>query len=267
MSYAISITGLNNANTDLNVISNNIANSETDGFKQSAVSFANLVATSSNTNPKQVVGMGARVAEIGQDFAQGTITQTGKTLDMAVSGDGFLTVKSPTTLLTSYTRNGAFSLDASGYIVNPTGERLQIFPAGSTGTTTLGDAQVPKTNSAGAAYAGIAIANDGTITVSYTDGSSKAIGQVTLSTFADNQGLLQQGDGQWTATGLSGQATYGQPTFGTLGKIMSGALEQSNVDISSALVQLVTAQRDFQANAKAIDANTQMSNAIINLQH
>ena len=89
MSYATSLSGLQNAQTDLNVIGNNIANADTTGFKSSNVQFANLVAASAYSNPRDIVGIGSSVAQIEQNFSQGSVSQTGSALDLAISGEGF----------------------------------------------------------------------------------------------------------------------------------------------------------------------------------
>lgn len=269
MSYYISLSGLENAQTDLSVIGNNIANANTTGFKKSDAQFANLVAASAYTNPKDIIGIGSTVASITQNFSQGAIQQTGSALDLAISGDGFFTVKSPSTSQVAYTRNGNFSLDStasktsgSSYVVDANGNRLQVLTSGS---TTPSDAVVPAVNAAGAAFSGLTVAANGVISASYGDGTNTAIGTVALAAFPSPTGLQQIGSADYLATGLSGTATYGQPGSGQYGGLLSGALEASNVDLSSEMVNLITAQQYFQANAKAIDTNTTVSQAIINL--
>jgi len=269
MSYTVSLSGLQNAQTELNVIGNNIANADTTGFKSSSVQFSNLVAASAYSNPKDTIGMGATVADIDQDFTQGAMNQTGSALDLAVSGDGFFAVKSSTTGQLSYTRNGDFSLDSSGsattgdgYIVDANGNRLQVLATSGGGTS---DAAVPMTDTAGSAFAGVTVAANGQVSASYDDGTSTVIGTVALANFASPEGLQQIGASDYTATGISGAATYGQPATGNNGSLLSGTLEASNVDLSTQMVDLISAQQYFQANAKAIDTNTTISEAIINL--
>jgi flagellar hook protein FlgE len=269
MGYDVSLSGLQNAQTELSVIGNNIANADTNGFKGSSVQFANLVAASAYSNPKDTVGIGSTVASIDQDFSQGTIQQTGSALDLAISGDGFFSVKNSVTGQTSYTRDGSFSLDSAGsttsgnsYIVDANGNRLQLLGSGGTGTT---DASVPTTDTAGAAFSGVTVAANGQVSAAYADGTSTVIGTVALASFASPEGLQQLGAANYAATGISGSPTYGQPGSNANGTLLSGALEASNVDLSSAMVNLITAQQYFQANAKAIDTNTTISEAIINL--
>ncbi len=274
MSFYTSLNGLKNAQTDLGVISHNIANAETTGFKKSRTEFADIVVGSAFTNPRLVVGIGATVESITQNFALGPIEQTGSALDLAIGGDGFFTTKNALTGQTLFTRNGSLTVDGAGYISDGAGNRLQVFPTNATGTitsTTPVDALIPASNGVDAnnnpiEFAGITVADDGAVTASYADGSNVVVGKVALAGFIAPQGLKQVGSSNWVTTGISGSPTYGQPSTGQFGKLQSGALERSNVDITEELVSLITAQRNFQANAKAIDTATQISQTVIQLQ-
>jgi flagellar hook protein FlgE len=267
MTFYTSLSGLKNAQTELNVIAHNVANSETTGFKKSRVGFSDLVAGTSSTDPKMIQGIGATIDAITQNYAMGPIEQTGGALDIAISGDGFFTAKSALTGNTIYTRSGAFVVDDDGFINDGAGNRLQLFAVGTDPATgqTL-DAQLPAQNAAGAAFAGVTFAGDGTVTASYGDGTNQTIGKVALAQFTAPDGLRQIGSANWQATGLSGEAKYGAPGEGTYGNLLSGALERSNVDVTEELVGLITAQRYFQANAKAIDTATQLSQTVLNLR-
>ncbi len=268
MSFYTSLSGLKNAQTELNTIAHNIANAETTGFKKSRVEFADIVAGSAYTNPKLVQGIGATVETIAQNFSVGPIEQTGSALDVAVNGDGFFTTKAAVTGDVMFTRNGSFSIDDAGFINDGSDNRLQIFaPGANPATDTPIDAQIPAVNGAGAAFAGVTIATDGTVTATYGDGTNTVVGQVALASFISPTGLRPLGSSNWEATGLSGPPGYGVPNAGSFGGLLSGALERSNVDIAEELVSLITAQRYFQANAKAIDTATQISQTIINLRN
>ncbi|MBC2661118.1 flagellar hook basal-body protein [Novosphingobium flavum] len=267
MSFYTSLNGLKNAQTELNVISHNIANGETNGFKKSRVEFADIVAGTSYTNPKMIQGIGASVESITQNFTLGPIEQTGSALDVAINGDGFFTTVNATTGQTYYTRNGSFTMDGSGYIHDSSDNRLQVFASTGTGfATTPSAAQIAAINSNGAQFAGVTVGSNGSVIASYADGTNITIGKVALASFVAPGGLKQVGSSNWTATGISGPATYGQPGNGQYGELLSGALERSNVDIAEELVGLITAQRNFQANAKAIDTATQISQTVINLR-
>ncbi|VWX53037.1 flagellar hook-basal body protein [Novosphingobium sp. 9U] len=263
MSYYTSISGLKNAQTDLNVISHNIANAETNGFKKSRVEFADIVASSSFTNPKQQQGIGSAVDSITQNFAIGPVEQTGSALDVAITGDGFFEIKAPGGQ-TMFTRNGSFAVDENGFIHDGSGNRLQAF-AGTTTTGDPADIQIPPTAGT-ATFTGVTISPKGAVTASYSDGTNTQVGTIALATFIAPSGLKQVGSSNWTQTGLSGAPTFGAPDTGANGALLSGSIEHSNVDVAEELVNLITAQRYFQANAKAIDTATQISQTIIGLR-
>jgi flagellar hook protein FlgE len=268
MSYYTSLTGLKNAQTELNVVAHNIANAETNGFKKSTAAFADIVSASVITDPALTVGIGSRVSKINQEFSLGPIAQTGSGLDLAIDGEGFFTVKSQTSGQTEYTRNGAFGLDGQGYIKSAQGARLQAFPVtnGVADTTTLQDVHVPQTNAAGSFFAGVTVDGTGQVIATYADGTSEVAGKVALANFVAPTGLKQLGSSSWQATGKSGSPLYGEPGSNLFGKLNSGSLERSNVDIAEELVNMISAQRYFQANAKAIDTATQISQTVINLR-
>ena len=267
MSFYTSLSGLKNAQTGLNVIAHNLANAETTGFKKSRAEFADIVAGSAYSNPKMMVGIGSNVEAIDQNFSIGPIEQTGSALDLAITGDGFFTTKGSANDKVQFTRNGSFTLDEGGLIQDGSGNVLQIFAPGADPLVDAPiDAAVPLINGAGAEFAGVTVANDGSVIASYADGSNDVIGTVALASFVSAPGLRQVGSSNWEATGLSGAPSFGVPNTASFGGLLSGALERSNVDIAEELVSLITAQRYFQANAKAIDTATQISQAVINLR-
>jgi flagellar hook protein FlgE len=272
MSFYTSLNGLKNAQTQLGVVSHNIANVETSGFKKSRVQFADIVAGSAFTNPKLTIGIGASVESIEQNFSLGPLEQTGSALDLAINGDGFFKTVSNPGGQAMFTRNGSFKVDENGFVHDGSQNRLQVFPTNtSTGvvtSTTPVDAQIPAQNAATppADFAGVSVNENGNIVASYADGTNLVVGKVALASFISPTGLKQMGSSNWQQTGLSGAAAYGEPGEGAFGNLKSGTLERSNVDISDELVGLITAQRNFQANAKAIDTATQISQTIINLR-
>lgn len=143
MAFGIALSGLAAAQTDLDVTANNISNSETTGFKQSRTEFAELFSSSLQGVSSLQPGNGVRVSSVAQQFSQGNITNTSNSLDLAVNGSGFFAVSEGGAL--QYTRDGAFQTDASGYVVNSAGQRLQVYPSiGGTAfnTSTLSDLQL-----------------------------------------------------------------------------------------------------------------------------
>ncbi|MFM7402663.1 MAG: flagellar hook-basal body complex protein [Erythrobacter sp.] len=269
MSFFTSLSGLKNAETDLRVIANNIANAETVGFKKSSAQFADLVASGSATDPRRSPGIGATVAGISQDFVLGPLEQTGRSLDLAIDGDGFFALSNPFSGDMTFTRNGNFRLSAAGQLEDSWGNRLQAYPVDATGNPTAtvpADVDVPVTNAGGASLANVTVNVRGIIIAAYADGSTSPVAQVALATFPAPNGLRPIGQTKWQSTGDSGAAVFGNPGIGSFGEMISGALERSNVDLAEEMVSLLTAQRNFQANARAIDTATQISTTVINLR-
>ncbi|MEM6266680.1 MAG: flagellar hook basal-body protein [Pseudomonadota bacterium] len=269
MSFSTSLSGMRNAETDLRVISNNIANAETVGFKKSNAAFADLVAAGSSTDPRLTPGIGASVLSITQDFSLGALEQTGRSLDLAINGDGFLTTINPNNGSETYTRNGNLRIDASGALLDASDHFVQAFPVDANGVATSNvpaTISIPTTNAAGSNLVSVSIGNTGIVTAVYSDGSAEPVSQVALASFAATTGLRPIGQTKYEASGESGQANFGQPGTGSYGELFSGALERSNVDLAEELVALLTAQRNFQANARAIDTATAIQQTVLNLQ-
>ncbi|QRY82141.1 flagellar hook protein FlgE [Pseudomonas sp. PDNC002] len=435
MSFNTALSGLNAASMDLNVTGNNIANVGTTGFKSSRTEFADLYASSMLGTGRNAVGSGVITQSVSQQFTQGNLNNTGRSLDLSVSGNGFFMTSDNGARV--YTRNGTFHTDPSGYIIDGSGNRLQGYGTNANGsivngvitdlkvdtanqppspttaiTSTLSlnsNATTPKTtpfdatdsdsynwstsvdiydsqgnshtmtnyfvkdssnnwsmytlvdgrnpqtptsttplssdltfNSAGqltgiastgmtvnadktmtltgwvpaavtnpnsnpvtwggngaagatggisldltkttqtnAAFAvtavtqdgyatgqmsGLSFSEDGQMYATYTNGQSKVIGQVILANFANTQGLTPVGNTGWKQSLASGEAVIGAPTSGTLGSVGSGSLEESNVDLTAQLVNLIVAQRNYQANAKTVQTESTISDTIINIR-
>jgi flagellar hook protein FlgE len=270
MSFYTSLNGLKNAQTELSVIANNLANAETTGFKKSRINFADIVSGSASTNPKLVKGIGSTVASIDQDFSLGAVQQTGSALDLAINGEGFFTKVSPITGKTFYTRNGNFTLDgradSSPIPAATAAGRCRLMPRATSPRhpDRYGDPadQRRRIRFPGRHRQAGRIDPWPPMPMAPRQSSARS----RWPAFVAPSGLLQVG-----GSGLAGDRHFGrgqlQPArrraFGT---ILSGSLEQSNVDIAEEMVGLITAQRYFQANAKAIDTATQLSQTVINLR-
>jgi len=407
MSFDLALSGLNAATTDLNVVSNNVANVATTGFKESRAQFADIYAQTQQGVSKIAVGNGVRVTAVSQQFSQGNVTATQNNLDLGLNGNGFFIMSDGGAL--KYTRAGAFQVDNGGFIVNSSGERLQGYPPLSTGgfnTGGLGDVQLTTAenppsattsasvtlnlpsaaaaptnatfdpadpnsytnttslttyDSLGAAHTaqlyfvkgstpnnwttqlyidgnavsnpaagpalsysatgaltspangkitfpaytpatggapmnltvdfsktsqfgdsfsvnavtqdgfttgrliGIDIDQTGVVQARFTNGKATALGQVALANFENTQGLQQLGNTEWAETFASGQPVRGVAGASGFGTMQSGALESSNVDITAQLVNMITAQRDFQANAQVISTTDQVTQTIIHM--
>jgi flagellar hook protein FlgE len=275
MSFYTSLSGLKGAQTDMSVISNNIANANSTGFKRSTAQFADIFASSPTQSTKTIAGQGQRLVGIVQQFTQGSYETSAKTLDLAIVGEGMFVVKSaPPAENVSYTRNGTFTPSVEGHVVDTTGSRLQLLPVdvdGNVTTPTLAAATdfvlpLHATGNPDAALINISIGTDGLVTATFSDGSDEMLGKVAMATFPAMDGLRPVGDAHWQSTGDSGDPIIGSAGSGSFGGVRSGALERSNVDVTEELVLLIAAQRNFQANAKAIEGASQLTQTIINMR-
>jgi len=405
MSFRIALSGLNAASAHLDVTANNIANVNTTGFKGSRASFSDVYATSNNDVTKTTPGAGVRLNTISQEFSQGNIDFTDNNLDLAISGEGFFTMKGSNGV--SYTRAGSFSVDREGYVVNNNLARLQVFPPtgnGSFSTGSLSDLQLevsenaPKSTERGqigvnlpanapvptvtpfdpslptsynhatsmtvydslgtqhtatmyfvkdaaanswnqqlyvdnnavgglnpisfsnagelqtpasglitypsydpgtgasnldlsfdftattqygkefgvnnlqqdgfttGRLTGIEVDSAGIVSARFTNGQSKELGKVAMASFSNPNGLQQQGDTSWAETFASGSPRVGEAGSSNFGLLQSGALESSNVDLTAQLVEMITAQRNFQANTQMISTADAVTQAIINIR-
>ena len=412
MSFEQGLSGLSAAAKNLDVIGNNVANANTVGFKSSEVHFADIYAGASGSVSSTQAGIGTRVATIAQSFGQGALTATSNPLDMAVNGSGFFRLSDSGTV--TFSRNGQFHLDKTGYVVNDNGARLTGYPAGATGilptasptellisqadvtpkstskieatvgldsraaplsaaafdptdsstynfaTSTsvydsLGNAhalslyfvptgptstgenqwQVFATNDSVAVGTGsigtltfgtdglidtskttlpfsistavtggattplattidftgstqygvksavnqlkqdgftsghlssYTVSDDGVILGRYSNGQSKALGQIALATFTAPDGLASLGNNVWAESAKSGSPLVGAPGTGTLGTLQAGTVEESNVDLTAELVNMITAQRNYQANAQTIKTQDSVLQTLVNLR-
>ena len=406
MSFQQGLSGLNAASRNLAAIGNNVANASTIGYKTARAEFADVFANSLSGSGGSQIGIGVSLAAVRQQFTQGNIITSANAMDLAINGAGFFRMSSNG--VASYTRNGQFSLDRDGFIVNASGARLTGYPADPAGLVsastpaelrislanlapqatsratmalnldsreaavgpafnindagtyssstamTVYDSQgnattltayfrktaanawevygaangavlnggapigtlafgangllaadqtmnvsIPLANGAATPLAfpvtfpvtemtqfgvnfaastltqdgfttgriaGFSIAEDGTILGRYTNGQTRAQGQVVLANFVSPQGLAALGNNQWAETAESGQALVAAPGSGSLGVLQAGALEEANVDLTAELVNMITAQRIYQANAQTIRTQDQVLQTLVNLR-
>ena len=408
MAFSTALSGLTAASSDLDVTANNIANSNTVGFKGARAQFSDVYASGAVNLNNSVIGQGVRLSSTAQQFTQGNITTSSSNLDLAISGDGFYTLKDANGYV--YSRNGQFGEDKAGNVISSTGQALQVYPplinggfntgtlsnlnlqtaqsaplSTTTGTVILnlpanttpptvapfnpansqtynqststtvydslgnaypatmyfsqlaappntwsvnmtvngasaGPAQNLTFGSSGAVtapvggvlnfngfaptsgavtpmtlafnfgkttqYGGqfgvtsivqngyatgqlstVAIDPTGVVSAVYTNGRSTQLGQLAMANFPNPQGLKQLGDSNWSETFTSGTVVQGVAASAGFGCIQSGALEASNVDLTTQLVKMITAQRAFQANAQVITTANSESQTIINIGH
>lgn len=275
MSFYTSLSGLKGAQTDMSVISNNIANANSSGFKRSRAQFGDLFASSPTQSTRMVAGQGQRLNGVIQQFTQGTLEASEKTLDLAIAGEGMFVVKGePPREQVTYTRNGAFTPTADGHVVDTTGQKLQLLPVDAAGNVTdrtlagMSDFVLPAgaPSDPTASLVNVSISLDGLVTATFANGEDQVLGKVAMATFPSMEGLRPIGDAHYQSTGESGPPTIDSANNGPMGTVRSGALERSNVDITEELVLLIAAQRNFQANAKAIEGASQLTQTIMNMR-
>lgn len=267
MSFYTSLSGLRAAQSDLSVTSNNIANVGSVGFKRSRASFGDIMPASSST-----AGFGTRLKGIDQVFSQGNFESSSRELDLAINGSGFFITREAGGGGTNFTRDGSLKINADNYLVDSAGAQIQALPVDASGNATAVDlasatgVQLPATGASGARLSDVSIDGGGLVTASFADGTTQHLGRIAIAKFANPAALRQQGDSRWTVTGESGDAEVGIAGSDGFGSVQTGALERANVDITEELVALIAAQRNFQANAKAIETANALAQTITNLR-
>ncbi len=259
-SLDIAGTGMQAQQTNVEVISNNIANMTTTGFKRRRAEFQDLIyqnlrrvgSNSSDTGTivpaGAQVGLGVKTAAIYRIDEQGNLQQTSNSLDMAIQGNGFFQVTLPSGQ-TAYTRDGTFGLAADGTIV--TADGYAVAP----GLTIPPNAQSITVNATGQVQATIAGQTTPTL-----------IGQLQIAAFPNDAGLDAQGDNLFLQTAASGNPVTGTPGSAGFGSIEQGFVESSNVNVVSEITNLITAQRAYEMNSKVITASDDMMQTLTNLR-
>ena len=250
-------TGLDAQNTRMAVISNNLANVNTTGFKKGRAAFQDLVyqnirqvgaQSSQNTQYPTglTLGTGVRIAATEKIYEQGSISQTNNSLDVAITGRGFFQVTLPDGTL-AYTSDGSFKMDAQGNLVTSNG--YAISPA----ITIPANSQT------------ITIGNDGVVSVTTLGTSAPTqVGQVQLADFINPSGLQPRGDNLLIESVASGAPQVGTPGTNGLGTVQQGSLETSNVNVVEELVSMIETQRAYEMNSKAISTTDAMLQYLTN---
>jgi len=230
----------------MNVISNNLANVNTTGFKRDRAVFEDMLYqnirqaggqtdVNSQAPTGMMLGTGVRVVATEKLHAQGALVNTQNPLDMAIAGEGYFQIaKSDGTI--AYTRDGGFKLSSTGQVVNSSGALLQ--PA----------ITIPNTASS------VTIGRDGTVSIELATGGSQNIGQLQLARFVNPSGLQSMGQNQLKETPASGAPQVLQPGLNGAGTLMQGSLEASNVNVVEEMVNMIETQRAYEINSKAISA-------------
>ena len=258
-SLDIASTGMQAQQTSVEVVSNNIANMTTTGFKRQRPEFQDLiyqnlrrVGSNSSDSGSIVpsgaqVGLGVKTAAIYRINEQGNLQQTSNVLDLAIQGNGYFQVTLPSGE-TAYTRDGTFGLAPDGTLVSADGHvvapGIQI-PSNATNVTINTSGQVQATIAGQTA--------------------PQTVGQIQLAVFANPAGLDSQGDNLFLQTAASGNPVTGNPASTGFGSVMQGFVETSNVNVVSEITNLITAQRAYEMNSKVITSSDDMLNTLTNL--
>ena len=255
--FSTAATGMIGQQMMVDVIANNLANVNTTGFKKSQIDFQDLVYVSQKKPGTEVasgvnspsgieIGSGVRPGATVKVYSTGELQNTGRDLDVAIEGDGFLKVLTPNGD-TRYTRDGSLQINANGQLVTSTGYTLE--PAISVPTNTTA----------------IHIGVDGSVNVVDASNVQSVVGTLELATFPNPSGLASEGGNLLSETEASGSPIAGTPGQNGLGTIQSQFLEKSNVQMVTELVSLITAQRAYEINSKAITVGDEMLQATNNL--
>ncbi len=252
-------SGMESQQKSIDVVANNLANVNTAGFKKSRADFQDLMyqnlktTGSPSTNTTQVptgiqIGLGSRLAAVTKIFTTGDFSQTGNELDMAIEGDGFFQIQLPDGT-TAYSRSGAFKKDNTGRVVTSDGYPLLpaiTIPANATKTS---------------------IGNDGTVSVLQAGQNTPTqVGNIQLVLFSNPAGLSAQGKNLFIESEASGAPTTGTPGQTGLGTIAQYFLEMSNVSVMEEMVNMITGQRAYEVNSKAVQAADEMLQTANNLK-
>lgn len=248
----IAKTGLESQQTNMDVISNNLANVNTTGFKRNRAVFEDLMYQNIRQPGAQVgaanqlpsglqIGTGVRTVATERIHTQGNLKDTGNSMDIAIQGKGFLQVEMPDGSF-AYTRDGSLQVDQNGQLVTAGGYPIQ-----------------PPINIPDNALT-VSIGRDGTVSVTQpgATGTNVEIGQLQLSTFINPTGLQSAGENLYVETDASGPANFAQPGLDGAGLVLQQYTETSNVNVAEELVNMITTQRAYEMNSKAIQTSDQM---------
>ena len=248
--FSTAATGMTGQQMMVDVIANNLANINTTGFKRSQINFQDLLYIKMQEPGTEVasgiispggleIGSGVRAASTIKVFTAGELQNTNRPLDVAILGEGFLQVTLPNGD-TQYTRDGTLQTNADGQLVTTTG--YVIKPAITIPTDAVS----------------ISIEKNGGVNVTDSAGTQSVVGNIQLARFPNPTGLSSEGDNLLAETEASGTPTMGTPGENGFGTILAGFLEKSNVQMITELVNLITAQRAYEINSRAIKAGDDM---------
>ncbi|MFL2132531.1 flagellar hook-basal body complex protein [Desemzia sp. FAM 24101] len=278
------VAGMKSQQTKMDVISNNIANVSTTGFKSGRVRFEDMISQT-NANAQaginaQQVGLGVQTGSIDTIMTGGSLQTTGRALDFGIeNGDSsFFTVSGDGGVNNSYTRDGGFYTDFNGNLVTSSGLSVMGYAANADNTGIAEPrvmealnipAEHPTVNDADGnpvKLQNYSVDKTGMITGTYSDGKVYTIGQIALTSFSNPDGLEKAGSNLYNATANSGEPVLGEPGEPGFGNVQSGFLEMSNVDLANEFTDMIITNRAYQANSRSITTSDSMLEELINLK-
>jgi flagellar basal-body rod protein FlgG len=263
--FSVIKSGMDTALQELSMISNNIANANSAGFKKSAVAFSEFYNGSTAESVKSsLVGLGANSGEARRSDTQGALMEMGGALDTAVVGNGFFMTQHADQVGYSVTRNGAFSLDADGFLKTQDGDFVLgmsavdgEFLAVGSDPTVLQRIQIP-INTQDKPLSKISIENNGNIFAAFGQADRVPVSTIPLSIFSNPNGLRQLGSGKYAPTDVAGKLFIGSPSSPGFGNLETGYIEGSNVDITTEMTNMIRAQQQFNGAARIMQTNSDM---------
>ncbi len=244
----ISASGLNTYGNAINVVGNNLANISTTGFKSSRTLFANVLSSAMGVPALEQNPSGVTAQAVQPQFTQGSLENTDNPLDFAINGNGFFVVKNEINGVLSYTRDGEFSLDKNGTLVNPSGLIVQ---------GTLGNITIPN-DANGNMPTSVQLTPNGQLNATYPSGQVKTVAQLELAVFNAPTQLASKGNNLYAQTDGSGAPKLLTPSSGGAGTVIGNTLEESNVNESNEFVNLISLQNAYESNATALSATNEM---------
>ena len=267
------LTGVMSASRDLSVISNNLANAMTVGFKRSTAQFVDVAGLSQNDIPNVNISQGAMTDVVRRSDSQGAIRTTSSALDLALVGPGHFVYADPNSTTANstteptfiYSRSGEIQITAAGAIVDRSnGRPLMALNGGKLTALNLSSA----VNGDISQVQSLGVNTKGVVSVVRTDGVVTPIGVLAIAHFNNEDGLKNQGGSAFTETDSSGPALLGRANTGGLGSIQQGALEDANVDMTAEMLRMIKAQQAYNANSRALQTGSEMLRSTIeNLIH
>lgn len=282
------VSGMKNLQTKMDVISNNIANVNTVGFKSSRVMFQDIMSQTSapataptdtvgGQNPRQI-GLGVQVGSIDTVHTTGAPQSTGRALDFYLTGPGYFIVKDGADS-DLFTRDGVFTRDSNGAIVNSAGMKIQgnmlpvavlaeNYSADDFNNVPSSSIRVPATLNdleTGATFHSMAIDENGLVTAKYGD-QDYVLGRVSIATFTNPDALEKIGGNNYRMSLNTGNPIVGNAGENGAGLMVAGAIEMSNVDLANEFTEMIVASRAYQANSRSITTSDEMLQELINLK-